>query len=104
VSRPKLPEKMPNGEAWPTQTRAWYGRWDRLTAIEYDELQVAALLHAQMWQGSGNAATASELRKTLERLSATRDARLESDERAAERAKPNARRREPNELRLVRET
>jgi hypothetical protein len=92
--RPALPAKMPSGEPWPVETVRWYARWENLTALQFDELQVAALLHAEMWLGNGNASTASELRKRVSDLQHAREANLAAAA-AAERKTPAKRTERP---------
>lgn len=78
--QPKLPPKTPDGEPWPKATRAWWKTWgaspltEGFTAVEWDELQVAAVLHALFW--SGEIKVASELRLRTGKFGATPEDRL----------------------------
>lgn len=67
-SQPKLPSRLPNGESWPAQTRAWWRMWgasplsSMFTANDWSELLDTALFHAAMWSGSLQAGTEYRLR------------------------------------------
>lgn len=75
--QPPLPARMPDGRAWPTQTRTWWKRWaasaqaERFTDLEWSYLLDTALLHGQMW--AGDSKVAAELRLRLAKFGATPD-------------------------------
>lgn len=96
---PELPELNPAGEPWHPQTLKWWNNWvnDPLSAdfrtSDWDELQIAAILHDRVW--NGDTKVASELRLRTAKFGATAEdrARLriqfnsaeESDEKSARR-------------------
>lgn len=67
MEQPALPEGVP----WPSTTVRWWAAWAGrdYTAVEWEELLTAALIHAQVW--SGDFARAGELRLRLEKFGAT---------------------------------
>ena len=78
--QPKLPAKMPDGSPWPAATRAWWKRWassplaDSLSALEWEELLIAAVLHGCFWHGDVKAAP--ELRLRVAKFGTTPEDRL----------------------------
>lgn len=66
--QPDLPPTMPGGQKWPKETRKWWRTWKKspiaaeFTALEWDELLVAAILHGRVWSGDSRAGTITELR------------------------------------------
>jgi hypothetical protein len=78
--QPKLPAKMPDGSDWPAETRAWWRAWAKsplaegLTALEWHELLIAAVLHALYW--GGDVRVASELRLRVGKFGMTPEDRL----------------------------
>ena len=85
VEQPELP---PIGSAvkglteWPENTLAWWAMWGRsaqaafFTETDWGELQVAAVLHAAVWNGQLH--KADELRMRMSKFGATFDDRLKS--------------------------
>lgn len=74
-SQPDLPKRMPNGEAWPARTRAWWRMWrdsplsGQFTANDWSELLDTAALHGAYW--SGDLKQAAELRLRVAKFGAT---------------------------------
>lgn len=68
AKQPKLPERMPDGRAWPARTRAWWRRWardaraKRFDAAAWDDLLDTAVVHGQLWSGDWKAAAELRLR------------------------------------------
>ena len=108
-AQPELPELMPSGEPWPSQTRGWWAMWaesplsDEFTANDWSELLDSAVLHGAYW--SGDVKVAAELRLRVAKFGATPEdrARLritfaqadEADERRATPASSARARRGP---------
>lgn len=71
---------MPEGETWPPRTRAWWKRWgasafaEDMSALEWEELLIAAVLHARFWKGDTKAA--AELRLRVAKFGVTPEDRL----------------------------
>jgi hypothetical protein len=74
--QPALPEKMPNGDDWPEQTRLWWQMWarSRLTRgfcdLDWSDLLDCAVLHGMFWNGYTKAS--GELRLRLAKHGATK--------------------------------
>lgn len=91
-SQPDLPEFMPNGDPWPSQTVAWWGMWGSsplssdFTSNDWSELMDAAVLHGLVW--SGEAKWLPELRLRVAKYGATPEdrARLRIQFAAADEA------------------
>jgi len=70
---------MPNGEAWPERTLAWWQMWCEsplspdFTANDWSELLDAAVLHGLVWTGEAKYLT--ELRLRVAKFGATPDDR-----------------------------
>lgn len=102
-AQPELPRRMPNGEAWPSRTRAWWRMWresplsENFTSTDWSELLDTAVLHGLYW--SGHTSHAAELRLRVAKFGATPEdrARLriqfaQADEADAKRQpKPSSR-------------
>ena len=92
VPQPKLPARMPNGEAWPQITRAWWRMWGKdplaaeFRATDWAELRDTAVLHGLYW--SGDVKLAGELRLRTAKFGATAEdrARLRIQYAAADEA------------------
>ena len=76
IKQPALPESMPGGGDWPTQTIIWWQMWgdsplaSEFTATDWSELLDAAILHAKLWL-DGDTKVASELRLRMANFGAT---------------------------------
>jgi hypothetical protein len=72
-----MPAKMPDGEAWPARTKAWWKMWGEspqakarlFSASDWSELMDTALLHARLW--TGDVRVAAELRLRVAKFGAT---------------------------------
>nr|WP_262368131.1 hypothetical protein [Corynebacterium urealyticum] len=92
VKQPALPKRMPNGEAWPPITRAWWRMWGKdplaadFRATDWAELRDAAVLHGAYW--TGDLKVAAELRLRMAKFGATQEdrARLRIQYAAADEA------------------
>jgi len=90
--QPDLPETMPGGDLWPSQTVSWWAMWsesplaDDFTANDWSELMDAAVLHGLVW--SGEAKWLPELRLRVAKYGATPEdrARLRIQFAAADEA------------------
>lgn len=75
TAQPPLPESMPGGEPWPSQTLDWWVMWAEsplsaeYTATDWSYLLDTAISHGQLWSGDSKAA--AELRLRMERFGAT---------------------------------
>lgn len=85
ATQPKLPDDIQIGEddlglplymEWPPATRRWWARWNRspmsrnFTEDDWDELLIAARLHADYWR-TGESKLAAELRSRTAKFGAT---------------------------------
>lgn len=76
---PELPEFMPGGADWPSETVAWWNSWTHNPLTEdyrdsdWLDLLDCALVHGRLWNGDDKAA--SELRHRMARHGATREDR-----------------------------
>lgn len=85
VPQPDLPDDIEIGQddlgvpvykEWPAVTRRWWARWGRspmsatFTEDDWDELLMAAFLHADFWQ-TGDVRKATELRNRTAKFGAT---------------------------------
>ena len=95
VPQPSLPSRRPGGRAWPKETREWWAKWkddplaDSFRTQDWEELKVAAVLHAEVW-GDGNVKVAPELRLRTQKFGTTAEdrARLRIQYAAADRVDP----------------
>lgn len=75
AKQPELPKRMPNGDAWPAHTRAWWKMWGRspltssFTEVDWSELLDTATIHGAFWSGELN--QAAELRRRVANFGAT---------------------------------
>jgi hypothetical protein len=73
--QPALPDRRPEGDAWPARTVAWWAMWGEseqarlFTATDWSELLDTAILHARYW--SGDVKMAGELRLRVAKFGAT---------------------------------
>ena len=92
VKQPQLPKRMPNGDAWPPRTRAWWRMWGRdplaadFRSTDWSELMDTAVIHGLYW--SGEVKLAGELRLRTAKFGATQEdrARLRIQYAAADEA------------------
>lgn len=75
VAQPGLPDVMPNGDEWPSETIDWWSMWGvdplaaEFRATDWSELMDTAAIHGAYW--SGDLKLAGELRLRTARHGAT---------------------------------